>query len=189
MHNAPNMSPTAAPNLCYTTPTDHPTGLAEFDNAYSEADCDKILRDKLKRIEDNLDEAEESEAIVLKRCDKKYELRMKSNELAKQAAYQTALANYQRPILELHGFWRCGNGGRRKDWLYQRRQSFSYHCSCGIGVAGAFVSLSTYDYYRNLANSIAQSLRDTADKFKENADTIGVKEGALGASVDTTKRE
>ena len=173
--NSPtNNSPTNS--ISTPTPTDHPTGLGDFDNARSEADCLKILNEKKEAQWNKFLEAQELASAAWDVCLLNRTNRLKLNE-----------AVYQHDIIKAESdakgnFWGClgfGGGPATAVAIAGTRQVVHWVKKGAVAVgrvasatAGAVVSLASFIACRISANNDLANAIDAANEVKRIQDEI-----------------
>ena len=172
--NSPtNNSPTNS--VSTPPPTDHPTGLGDFDDAYSEADCLEILNKKRAATWKKYEDAQKAARTAWDVCLTNRNNSLRLNEANLQVAYQTA----KTPSDGL--FWSClGFGGGPATvgaaagarWVVTIRGGSVAVSRVIGGIAGAVVGIGSLLACKSLANNDEASAREAANEVKEIQDEI-----------------
>ena len=171
---AQSNSPTNnSPTNSVPIPTDHPTGLGDFDNASSEADCLKILNDKKEARRNKFEEAKKKARAAYAVCETNRNNSLELNEANLQVAYQTA-ENAADGL-----FWSClGFGGgpatataaAGSSWIVKIRGGSVAVSRFIGGLAGAVVLVGSLAACKSLANDDEAKARAAAKEVKRIQD-------------------
>ena len=169
---AQSNSPTNnAPTNSIPIPTDHPTGLGDFDNARSEADCLEIWNRKNDARWKKFEEAKEKARAALEVCETNRNNSLELNIANRQAAYQTA-ENAANGL-----FWSClclGGGpataGARRIVTVKGGTVAAGRIISGI--AGTVVLAASVLACKSLADNDQAAAKENADEIKRIQDGI-----------------
>ena len=148
----------------------------EFYNAASREDCDRILKEVLKRIKDQDDEIDAAWEAA-KYCDTRYGEELQMNELRLLGAMEQAKLKTDEIFLECMGLGGIlGTSAARASsrWTIRIRGSTVAIGRVGSGAIGLIVGFATYKTCKELMESTAQSMIDAANKEKELADEMSL---------------
>lgn len=176
--NSPtNNSPTNS--VSTPTPTDHPTGLGDFDNARSKSDCHEIFKKKLKKNKKTWDEYVKTQKAATAAgalCETNRNNSLRLNEAVYQHDIISADAAAQS------NFWGClGFGGGPATgvaiagtrtvvhWVKEGAVAVGRKVS---GIAGGIVALSSFIACRTVANNDLANAIDAAREVKRIQDEI-----------------
>ena len=146
----------------------------EFGDATSKADCDRILQEVLAKIEQTNEKINDAWEAA-KKCDKDYDESLKTNNLN----YNRTLAEDRATVKSI--FLTCmglGVGGASagtavtsvKKVTWTIRGGLTVVVRLGSAAIGTVVTIGATAYCISLRNSTAESLRETRDAIKEDAD-------------------
>ena len=173
---AQSNSPTNnSPTNSVPIPTDHPTGLGDFDDAYSKADCLEILNDKKDARWKKFKKAREKAVAALIVCETNRDNSLNLNKANLQVAYRNA-KNAADGL-----FWSClGFGGgpatataaAGASWIVKIRGGSVAVTRFIGGLAGSVVFVGSLAACKALANDDEAKAREAAEEVKRIQDEI-----------------
>ena len=145
----------------------------EFDDANSEADCDRILQEVLTEI-DRRWKKRKDDWDAAQRCDERYTEELEMNDLRHKSAYGKASNTGKGILMTCLGLGSAATGvSARVGWVSVGKISLTV-ARVGSGVLAAITGLASLAYCKNLTNSTAQSEIDTVDAEKKLADKMSL---------------
>lgn len=159
---------------CYVPRPDYSND--EFHDAASREDCDRILKEVLEDINDRWENIEAAGKAAIA-CDTDYADDLKTNDLAHKAAYASAANTGKGLLLTCLGLGTPVVTGvsARVGWISGGKISITL-ARVGTGVLGGITFLASLVFCKRLANGAAQDEIDVADKIKEHADIVALRD-------------
>ena len=171
---AQSNSPTNnSPTNSVPIPTDHPIGLGDFDNARSEADCLKILKEKARVRWDEYKDAAEAAQAAWDLCMTNRNNSLRLNEANHQAALNAARTASSSI------FWGCLGIGTGATTVTIQGTGQIFRMVKGVavavgrtasGIAGAVVGIGSFVACRSLSNNHLARAIDNANEIKRIQD-------------------
>ena len=168
--------PNDCANPCYVAPPPPRYSNAEFDAAASREDCDRILQEVLKKIEQKTTEINEN-LEAAKACDTTYDEQLTTNDLNHKRAIAQAAKDARDIFWECMGYGGAAGVGAGKTYHWAigiiRTASVTV-VRVGTGVVGGVVSIGVFLACKETRDDTVQSLIDVANKTKEHADKVAL---------------
>ena len=166
--------PNDCANPCYVSRPDYSND--EFHDANSREDCDRILQEVLKKIKKKTDKINAARKAA-ERCDTTYDESLKTNNVD----YNRTLAEDRATVRSL--FLTCmglgvgaGAASSVKKVSWTIRGGLTVVVRVGSAALGTVVTIGATAYCISLRNSTAESLRETRDAVKEEADSRALRD-------------
>ncbi len=148
----------------------------EFGDATSKADCDRILQEVLKKIEDQGDAINDAYDAAI-RCDTRYTEELKMNNLVHLGAMARGALQADEIMWECLGIGGLAGGtaaGVSRNLSIRIRGSTVAIGRIGSGIIGLVVSIGAFGICKTLRDDTLQSAIDVANKTKEHADEVAL---------------